>query len=134
VTPREIDEVLHRTVGRGEIIPRLWRGSMGMDPDAHEAAAAAAAAAANEPWPPEKSPCDACAETASLGDIEDAGGANVSKKPPETNTRSGAVDGARNVSTKKDASALERTFKATAVAGAAGLVASCLWMALDRGS
>jgi hypothetical protein len=134
VTPREIDEVLRRTVGRGEIIPRLWRGSMGMDPDAHEAAAAAAAAAANEPWPPEKSPCDACAETASLGDIEDAGGANVSKKPPETNTRSGAVDGARNVSTKKDASALERTFKATAVAGAAGLVASCLWMALDRGS
>ena len=134
VTPREIDEVLRRTVGRGEIIPRLWRGSMGMDPDAHEAAAAAAAAAANEPWPPEKSPCDACAETASLGDIEDAGGANVSKKPPETNTRSGAVDGARNVSTKKDASALERTFKATAAAGAAGLVASCLWMALDRGS
>ena len=132
VTPREIDEVLRRTVGRGETVPRLWRGSMGMDPDAHEAAAAAAAAAANEPWPPEKSPCDACAETASLGDIEDAGGANVSKKPPETNTRSGAVDGARNVST--NASALERTFKATAAAGAAGLVASCLWMALDRGS
>ena len=132
VTPREIDDVLRRTVLRGEIIPRLWRGSMGMEPGAHEAAAAAAAAAAGEPWPPERTPCDACVESDEVGDIEDAGGADVSKKPPETQKRSGAVDGARNVST--NVSALERTFKATAAAGAVGIVASMCWMALERGS
>ena len=114
VTPREIDDVLRRTVGRGEIVPRLWRGSMGMDPGAHEAAAAAAAAAAGEPWPPETTPCDACAENEkySLGDIEDAGGANPIKK-----TRSGAVAGDVLLDVPRDsASVLERTFKATAVA------------------
>ena len=62
VTPREIDEVLRRTVGRGEIIPRLWRGSMGMDPDAHEAAAAAAAAAANGASASRRA-CNSCAST-----------------------------------------------------------------------
>ena len=130
VTPREIDDVLRRTVGRGEIVPRLWRGSMGMDPGAHEAAAAAAAAAAGEPWPPETTPCDACAENEkySLGDIEDAGGANPIKK-----TRSGAVAGDVLLDVPRDsASVLERTFKATAVAGAAGLVASFFWMALQE--
>ena len=103
-----------------------------MEPGAHEAAAAAAAAAAGEPWPPERTPCDACVESDKVGDIEDAGGADVSKKPPETQKRSGAVDGARNVST--NVSALERTFKATAAAGAVGIVASMCWMALERGS
>ena len=101
-----------------------------MDPGAHEAAAAAAAAAAGEPWPPETTPCDACAETEkySLGDIEDAGGANPIKK-----TRSGAVAGDVRLDVPRDsASALERTFKATAVAGAAGLVASFFWMALQE--
>ena len=132
VTPREIDDVLRRTVLRGEVVSRLWRGSMGMDPGEHEAAAAAAAAAAGEPWPPEKTPCDACVASDGLGDIEDAGGANASKKPPETTTRSGTVDGSRNFSTS--ASALERTFKATAAAGAAGLLASVCWMALERGT
>ena len=103
---------------------------MGMDPGAHEAAAAAAAAAAGEPWPPETTPCDACAETEkySLGDIEDAGGANPIKK-----TRSGAVAGDVLLDVPRDsASVLERTFKATAVAGAAGLVASFFWMALQE--
>ena len=62
VTAAEIPAVLRRTVMRGEVIPRLWRGSMGMRPDEHEAAAAAEAKRIGEPWPPLKTPCDACNE------------------------------------------------------------------------
>ena len=85
VTAAEIPAVLERTVMRGEVIPRLWRGSMGMRPDEHEAAAAAEAKRIGEPWPPLKTPCDACNEEGGGGggggggelkDIEDvvAGG------------------------------------------------------------
>jgi (2Fe-2S) ferredoxin len=96
VTPLEIPSILERTIGRGEIIPRLWRGSMGVHPEEHEAMAAAEAARLGEEWPPSKSPCDACAETGgaeggsggegggggsggggAVGDIEDVGGGVV---------------------------------------------------------
>jgi (2Fe-2S) ferredoxin len=43
VTPAEIPSILERTVCKGEVIPRLWRGSMGVKPDEHEAMAAAEA-------------------------------------------------------------------------------------------
>jgi hypothetical protein len=83
VTAAEVPAVLERTVMRGEVIPRLWRGSMGMEPNEHEAAAKEAAEALGEEWPPAKTPCDACADGNNGGtiltDIEDVAGGSVMK-------------------------------------------------------
>ena len=83
VTAAEVPAVLERTVMRGEVIPRLWRGSMGMEPNEHEAAAKEAAEALGEEWPPAKTPCDACADGSNGGtiltDIEDVAGGSVMK-------------------------------------------------------
>ena len=51
VTPEDIPEIVARVVRRGEPVPRLWRGSTGADPDAHEDAAAKLAAASGSRGP-----------------------------------------------------------------------------------
>lgn len=125
VTPGEIGEVLQRTVLTGEVVPRLWRGSMGMDPLEHESAAKEAAEKAGEPWPPAKTPCDVCAETDGLADIEDVAGV-----PSSSVKKHNTAAGVNNVSSKS--SGLERTFMATAAIGAVGLVASVVWSFLEE--
>ena len=110
VTPLEIPSILERTVSRGEIIPRLWRGSMGVRPEDHEAMAAAEAARLGVEWPPPLSPCDACAEEGGgaggagagggakggggeVGDIEDVvGGLSGKLQKPPSSTKNGPVD------------------------------------------
>jgi (2Fe-2S) ferredoxin len=139
VTPSQIDEVLQKTVLKGEVVPRLWRGSMGMDPNEHAAAAASAAAADGEPWPA-KSPCDVCAETPTgVGDIEDAAGVvstsvkkteTTSTKPAKPATKTG--DKTETEPAARNSKALEAAFATTAVAGAIGLVGSMVWAYLEQ--
>ena len=156
VTPEDIPEIVARVVRRGEPVPRLWRGSTGADPDAHEDAAAKLAAASGEPWPPPPaaSPCDACdrslspekkSEAAALAvrDIEDVVSGNATAKARRTKKGDAAAkEGVERAARDRDSAeakkpewvaTLESVFTATAAAGAAGL-AWALFAARDGGS
>ena len=154
VTPASVREVIERTIRDGEVIPRLWRGSLGMPPEAHEAAAAEAAARLGEPWPPTPSPCDACDEDGGgVADIEDVVGggggttgggiAAASRPSAAAATGVGGVEGVEGVGSLppstgnvaafvdvRDARAeyawAERALWTSAAAGAVGLVAAFL--------
>jgi len=121
VTPEDIPEIVARVVRRGEPVPRLWRGSTGADPDAHEDAAAKLAAASGEPWPPPPaaSPCDACdrslsspgkkAEAAgkkaaalAVGDIEDVVAGDATAKARRAKARRNAGDAAAKEGGERD--------------------------------
>ena len=123
VTPREIPDIVERTIRRGEKIPRLWRGSMGMKTEDHAAAAAAAAAAAGETWPPPKSPCEKCDEGEKTGggdaggDIEDVAG--------------GGGGGTATAARRADESWVDAVTKIGVVVGFAGVVVSAIWAYLE---
>lgn len=152
VTPEDIPEIVARVVRRGEPVPRLWRGSTGADPDAHEDAAAKLAAASGEPWPPPPaaSPCDACDRSLSPGkkaaalavrDIEDVVAGDATAKARRTAGDAAAKEGGERDARDRDSAeakpewvaTLESVFTATAAAGAAGL-AWALFAARDGGS
>lgn len=152
VTPEDIPEIVARVVRRGEPVPRLWRGSTGADPDAHEDAAAKLAAASGEPWPPPPaaSPCDACDRSLSPGkkaaalavrDIEDVVAGDATAKARRTAGDAAAKEGGERDARDRDSAeakpewvaTLESVFTATAAAGAVGL-AWALFAARDGGS
>ena len=152
VTPEDIPEIVARVVRRGEPVPRLWRGSTGADPDAHEDAAAKLAAASGEPWPPPPaaSPCDACDRSLSPGkkaaalavrDIEDVVAGDATAKARRTAGDAAAKEGVERAARDRDSAeakpewvaTLESVFTATAAAGAVGL-AWALFAARDGGS
>ena len=138
VTPASVREVIERTIRDGEVIPRLWRGSLGMPPEAHEAAAAAAAARLGEPWPPTPSPCDACDEGGgAVADIEDAvggggettrGGVAAASRPSAAAAGTGKAnaDETRDARSGYEYAWAERALWTSAAAGAVGLVAAFL--------
>ena len=146
VTPLEIPAILERTVAKGVVIPRLWRGSMGVTPEAHEAMAATEAKRQGESWPPLPSPCDACGGgdgdagggndgggrgTAAdgIGDIEDVGGGRGAKRSGGANDASKRATETRHASTEAAAFPplwMDRALVASALVGGAGLVAA--WM------
>lgn len=132
VTPLEVPSILERTVGKGEIIPRLWRGSMGVRPDEHEAMAAAEAARQGEEWPPRMSPCDACAEGeaggggGNVGDIEDVGGKVAAGIPYGEKDSAGTAGAAATSAAPNPPLWVDDVLKTSALVGVAGLVAAWL--------
>jgi hypothetical protein len=135
VTPREIPDIVERTIRRGEKIPRLWRGSMGMKTEDHAAAAAAAAAAAGETWPPPKSPCEKCDEGEKTGggdaggDIEDVAGGDAGGDIEDV--AGGGGGGTATAARRADESWVDAVAKIGVVVGFAGVVVSAIWAYLE---